>query len=132
MKLMKVKVPLRRQNPLWTDVLFDSRKPFKSRRHTSFSSATYLYENDLQAALDAEPSSSTRDLAEELSNSQRTVINRLHQFDLVHKKPRRNLYECYPIMAVFDHYNSLLTVFILNHPVKLRSVLRFLRFKEPE
>jgi histone-lysine N-methyltransferase SETMAR len=52
-----------------------------------------LDEGDLQAALDVEPSSSTRELAEDLGVSQRTVVNKLHQFDFVHKKPRQDPHE---------------------------------------
>jgi transcriptional antiterminator len=52
-----------------------------------------LDESDLQAALDAEPSSSTRELAEELGVSQRTIVNKLHEFNFVHKKPRQDPHE---------------------------------------
>ena len=48
---------------------------------------TVLDEGDLQAALDVEPSSSTRELAEELDVDQKTVWNHLKQLDFVHKKP---------------------------------------------
>ncbi len=47
-----------------------------------------LAEEDLRAALEDEPSSSTRDLADELGVAQRTVVNYLHKFDFIHKKPR--------------------------------------------
>ncbi len=46
-----------------------------------------LDEEDLRAALEDEPSSSTRDLADELGVAQRTVVNYLHKFHFVHKKP---------------------------------------------
>ena len=52
-----------------------------------------LNEEKLRAALEDEPSSSTRDLAEELEVSQRTVVNYLHKFDFVHKKPRQDPHE---------------------------------------
>ena len=54
---------------------------------------TVLDEGDLQAALDVEPSSSTRQLAEELGVDQKTVWNHLKQLDFVHKKPRQDLHE---------------------------------------
>ncbi|KAJ1369601.1 hypothetical protein KIN20_031090 [Parelaphostrongylus tenuis] len=47
-----------------------------------------LNEIDSQAALSAEPSLSTRDLAEELDVS-RAIVNKLHEFDFVHKKLAR-------------------------------------------
>jgi transposase len=52
-----------------------------------------LDEGDLQAALDAEPSSSTREFAEELEVSQQTIVNKLHEFNFVHKKPRQDPHE---------------------------------------
>ena len=53
-----------------------------------------LNEGDLQAALDAEPSSSSRELAAELGvKSHQTVLNLLHQMDFVHKKPRQDPHE---------------------------------------
>ena len=52
-----------------------------------------LDKSDLQAALDLEPSSSTRELAEELGVSQMTVVRKLHEFDFVHKKPRQDPHE---------------------------------------
>jgi histone-lysine N-methyltransferase SETMAR len=52
-----------------------------------------LNEEDLRAALEDEPSSSTRDLADELGVAQRTVVNYLHKFDFVHKKPRQDPHE---------------------------------------
>ncbi|KAJ1369631.1 hypothetical protein KIN20_031125 [Parelaphostrongylus tenuis] len=65
----------------------------KGDMHPSGQSSV-LDENDLQAALDAEPPSSTRDLAEKLGVSRRTVVNKLHQFDFVHKKPCQNQESC--------------------------------------
>ena len=47
---------------------------------------TVLDEGDLKAALDVEPASSTRELAEELGVDQKTVWNHLKQLDYVHKK----------------------------------------------
>lgn len=52
-----------------------------------------LDEGDLQAALDAEPSSSTRELAAELGVDHKTVWNHLRQLDFVHKKPRQDPHE---------------------------------------
>jgi histone-lysine N-methyltransferase SETMAR len=52
-----------------------------------------LDESDLQAELDIEPSSSTRELAEELGVSQMIVARKLHEFDFVHKKPRQDPHE---------------------------------------
>ncbi|XP_014782746.1 histone-lysine N-methyltransferase SETMAR-like [Octopus bimaculoides] len=46
-----------------------------------------LDEGDLQAVLDVEPSSSTRELAEELSVYQKTIWNNFKPLDFVHKKP---------------------------------------------
>ena len=37
-----------------------------------------------------EPSLNTRDLADELGVAQRTIVNYLHKFDFVHKKPRQD------------------------------------------
>jgi len=54
---------------------------------------TVLDEGDLQAALDAEPSSSTRELGTELGVSHMTVWNYLKQLDFVHKKPRQDPHE---------------------------------------
>ena len=54
---------------------------------------TVLDEGDLQAALDVEPSSSTRELAEELGVANRTVWNYLKQPDFVHKKARQDPHE---------------------------------------
>ncbi|KAJ1345484.1 hypothetical protein KIN20_000031 [Parelaphostrongylus tenuis] len=48
---------------------------------------------DLKTALDSEPSSSTRHLAEELGVSQQTIANKLHQFDFNHKKRHQEPYE---------------------------------------
>ncbi|CAF3604311.1 unnamed protein product [Rotaria socialis] len=49
---------------------------------------------DLQAALEDEPSSSSRELASILgASSHQTVLNLLHQMDFVHKKPRQDPYE---------------------------------------
>ncbi|KAJ1361237.1 hypothetical protein KIN20_020439 [Parelaphostrongylus tenuis] len=50
-------------------------------------------ESDLQAASDAEPSSIVRNLAEEFGVLKRTILKKFHEFDIVHKKPRRDLYE---------------------------------------
>lgn len=47
-----------------------------------------LNDGDLQAALDAEPSSSTRDLAAELGVGKSAIHRHLQQMDFVHKKPR--------------------------------------------
>ncbi|CAF1617810.1 unnamed protein product, partial [Adineta ricciae] len=54
---------------------------------------TILDEEDLQAALDLEPSSNTLELAEELGVDQKTVCNYLKQLDFVHKKPRQDSHE---------------------------------------
>jgi histone-lysine N-methyltransferase SETMAR len=54
---------------------------------------TVFDEGNLQAALDVEPSSSTRELAEELGVDQKTVWNHLKQLDFVHKKPRQDPHE---------------------------------------
>jgi histone-lysine N-methyltransferase SETMAR len=54
---------------------------------------TVLDESDLQAALDAEPSSSTRDLGAELGVGKSTVHRHLQQLDFVHKKPRQDSHE---------------------------------------
>ena len=59
---------------------FDLEDMPRSRR------PTVLDEGDLQAAMDVESSSSTRDLAEELGGDQKTVWNHLKQLDVVHKK----------------------------------------------
>lgn len=47
----------------------------------------------LQAVLDKEPSSSTRDLEAELGISHMTVWNHLQKFEFVHKKPRQDPHE---------------------------------------
>ena len=60
---------------------------------------TVLDEGDLQAALDVEPSSSTRELAEELGVNQKTVWNHLKQLDFVHKKPRQDPHELTEVQA---------------------------------
>ena len=52
-----------------------------------------LDDGDLQAELDIEPSSSSRELAEELGVGYRTVLRHLHQLDFVHKKPRQDPHE---------------------------------------
>ena len=52
-----------------------------------------LDEENLRAALEDEPSSNTRDLADELGVAQRTVVNYLHKFDFVYKKPRQDPHE---------------------------------------
>jgi Mn-dependent DtxR family transcriptional regulator len=54
---------------------------------------TKLDDGDLQAELDIEPSSSTRELAAELGVSKVTVWNHLKQLDFVHKKPRQDPHE---------------------------------------
>ena len=54
---------------------------------------TVLDEGDLQVVLDVEPSSSTRELAKELSVDQKTVWNHLKQLDFVHKKSRQDPHE---------------------------------------
>ncbi|CAF3284141.1 unnamed protein product [Rotaria sp. Silwood2] len=59
-----------------------------------------LDEEDLRAALEDEPSSSTRDLANDLGVAQRTVVNYLHKFDLVHKKPRQDPHELTEAQAI--------------------------------
>jgi transposase len=46
------------------------------------------------------PSSSTRDLADELRVAQRTVFNYLHKFDFVHKKPRQDPHELTEAQAI--------------------------------
>ena len=43
--------------------------------------------------MEVEPSSSTRDLADELGVGQRTIVDYLHKFDFVHKKPPHNPHE---------------------------------------
>ncbi|CAF3228652.1 unnamed protein product [Rotaria socialis] len=49
---------------------------------------------DLQAALEDEPSSSSRELASILGvSSNQTVLNHLYRMDFVHKKPRQGPYE---------------------------------------
>ena len=49
-----------------------------------------LGNDDLQAALEDEPSSSSRELASILVvSSHQTVLNHLHQMDFMHKKPRQ-------------------------------------------
>ena len=60
-----------------------------------------LDEGDLQAALDAEPSSSTRELATELGVDQKTVWNHLQQLDFVHKKPRQDPHELTEAQGLF-------------------------------
>jgi histone-lysine N-methyltransferase SETMAR len=59
-----------------------------------------LDEEDLRAALEDEPSSSTRDMADELGVAQRTVVNYLHTFDFVHKKPRQDPHELTEAQAI--------------------------------
>jgi histone-lysine N-methyltransferase SETMAR len=46
------------------------------------------------------PSSSTRDLADELGVAQRTVANYLHKFDFVHKKPRQDPHKLTEAQAI--------------------------------
>ncbi|KAJ1363953.1 hypothetical protein KIN20_023919 [Parelaphostrongylus tenuis] len=48
-----------------------------------------LDEGDLKAVLDAKPTSSVRGLAEKLIVSQRTLVNKFHQFGLVHRKKKK-------------------------------------------
>jgi histone-lysine N-methyltransferase SETMAR len=52
-----------------------------------------LDEEELQAALDDEPGSTTRELAEDLGISQMTIVRKLHEFDFVNKKPRQDPHE---------------------------------------
>jgi histone-lysine N-methyltransferase SETMAR len=53
-----------------------------------------LDNEDLRAALEDEPSSSSRELASALGiSSHRTVLNHLHQMDFMHKKPRQDPHE---------------------------------------
>lgn len=52
-----------------------------------------LDEEDLRAALEDEPSSSTRDLADEFGVCQTTIVDSLHKFGFVHKKPRQDPHE---------------------------------------
>jgi histone-lysine N-methyltransferase SETMAR len=59
-----------------------------------------LDEEDLRAALEDEPSSSTRDLADKLGVAQQTVVNYLHKFDFVHKKPRPDSHELTDAQAI--------------------------------
>ncbi|KAJ1357532.1 hypothetical protein KIN20_015702 [Parelaphostrongylus tenuis] len=65
-----------------------------------------LNKSDLQAALDAEPSSSTRDLAAELGVSQQAVVGELHQFDFVNKEPRQDPHKLHPIVDSFDQCST--------------------------
>ena len=48
---------------------------------------------NLHASLGKEPMSSTRDLAKNLGVSQGTILNYLHKFDYVNKKPRQDPHE---------------------------------------
>ncbi|CAM4819728.1 unnamed protein product, partial [Rotaria magnacalcarata] len=59
-----------------------------------------LDEEDLRAALEDEPSSNTRDLTDKLGVAQRTVVNYLHKFDFVYKKPRQDPYELTESQAI--------------------------------
>ncbi|CAF4482611.1 unnamed protein product [Rotaria sp. Silwood2] len=59
-----------------------------------------LDEEDLRAALEDEPSSNTRDLADELGVAQRTVVHYLHKCDFVHKKPRQDPQELTEAQAI--------------------------------
>ncbi|CAF2057187.1 unnamed protein product [Rotaria magnacalcarata] len=59
-----------------------------------------LDEEDLRAALEDEPSSNTRDLTDKLGVAQRTVVNYLHKFDFVYKKPRQDPYELTEAQAI--------------------------------
>ena len=53
-----------------------------------------LENDDLQSALEDEPSSNSRELASILGvSSHQTVLNHLHQMDFVHKKPRQDPHE---------------------------------------
>lgn len=53
-----------------------------------------LDNEDLRAALEDEPSSSSRELMSLLGvSSHQTVLNHLHQMDFVHKKPRQDPHE---------------------------------------
>ncbi|KAJ1372952.1 hypothetical protein KIN20_035265 [Parelaphostrongylus tenuis] len=70
------------------DDLSDSKQAFDLEDMPECGRPSVLNESDLQATLDAESSSSTRDLTKELGVSWRTVANKLHQFGFVHKKPR--------------------------------------------
>ena len=54
---------------------------------------TVLDQGDLQAALDVEPSSSTRELAAELGVDHKTVWNHLKQLGFLYKKPRQDPHE---------------------------------------
>jgi histone-lysine N-methyltransferase SETMAR len=65
---------------------------------------TMLDESDLQAALDAEPSSSSRELATDLGVSHTTVLNHLHQLDFVHKKPRQDPHELTEAQGLFPPF----------------------------
>ncbi|CAF3995430.1 unnamed protein product [Rotaria sp. Silwood1] len=59
-----------------------------------------LDEEDLRVALKDEPSLNTRDVADELGVAQRTVVNYLHKFDFVHKKPRQDPHELTEAQAI--------------------------------
>ena len=59
-----------------------------------------LDEEDLRAALEDEPSSSIRDLADELRTAQPTVINYLCKFDFARKNPRQNPHELIEVQAI--------------------------------
>ena len=62
---------------------------FYPRRSATFRSPSTLDSKDVVAALEAEPSSSSRDLATALGvSSHQTIVNRLHQMEFVHKRPR--------------------------------------------
>ena len=75
----------------WFHRFDDGDFDFKDKLRSSRSSL--LDEEDLRAALEDEPSSNTRGLADELGVAQRTVVNYLHKFDFVHKKPRQDPHE---------------------------------------
>jgi len=52
-----------------------------------------LENEELIAALEEEPSSSSRELATDLGVDHKTILNHLHQLDFVHKKSRQDPHE---------------------------------------
>ncbi|KAJ1347632.1 hypothetical protein KIN20_002740 [Parelaphostrongylus tenuis] len=92
-----------------------SRHCYAIQPMCAYKRPSVLNQSDSQAALDAEPSPSTRDVAEEFGVSQQTTVNKLHQFDFVHTKPHQDPQSCRTMTGDFafdvyplDHEDGML------------------------
>ncbi|KAJ1362795.1 hypothetical protein KIN20_022473 [Parelaphostrongylus tenuis] len=80
--------------------------------------------SDLQAALDAGTSSSTRDLAVEFGVSKRTVFNKLHQHGFAQKKPTRIRINSQCCAKDRDFEHELSAVLELHKGMKLADIVK--------